>query len=99
MSKGQKGRVIRISHELEMYFNRHRRKGTSFDVFIRRRFGLLRKKDTAYTPATYYVLENDGSPLIFTEEAEAKGMAILRAVSKGKKRKEVERVLTVQELP
>lgn len=95
--KPKKGRVIRLSPEVELFLRKHRKKSESFDATLRRRFGLPTRKGEPQELGIFFVLENSGRPLIFTEEPEARGFAVELAIRK--RTRKAERVLTVQEIP
>ena len=94
----KKGRVVRLSKEVETYLSRKRKGSESFDSILRRVFGLPDRKGNEQPLKTYYVIDNGGkSPIIKRDKAEAKGEAIILAVRKDSKK--TERVLTVREVP
>ncbi len=104
MSAPKAGKVVKLSHEVIAWINpRKLRKGEanveSYDAALRRFFGIPTLKGESQSLRKYYVIENEGEPLIFRTRAEARGVAIVRAVRKGSKKPEhvmlvVERALT-----
>ncbi len=91
-----KSKVIKLSLEVINLLNRRRARmnNTSYDAALRYYFGLPSRKGEEHNLATYYVLPNEGEPLIFKTKAEARGAAVIRAVRKGHKRAEA--VITVR---
>ncbi len=91
-----KNKVIKLSPEVISFLNQRKARMTnpSYDAALRYYFGLPTRKGEPQTLVTYYVLPNEGEPLVFTTKAEARGAAVLRAVRRGLKRAEA--VITVR---
>ena len=97
MATKRKGPVIRVSHDVERFLTRHRRKKESFDAILRRYFGLPDKRGNPQDLRTYFVIPNDDKPIVFTEEPDARGFAIQLAIRQN--RKKTERAIEVREVP
>ena len=95
--KDDKGKVVRISPSVRTFLNNKRLKKESYDACLRRLHGLPSRKGRPQPLPIFYVLENEGQPAVFLDEAEAKGFAIRLAVRR--QRKKTERVIPVQEIP
>jgi hypothetical protein len=92
-------RPVKLSKEVLGWISKRKlRKGEknveSFDAFLRRFFGLPSRKGEPQELKKYYVLPNEGEPLIFLNKAEARGAAVIRAVRRGTRK--AEPVLTVR---
>lgn len=98
-ARPKKGKVVRISKEVEQHLRRKRKKKESFDSVLRRMFGLNDLKGIPQPLHTYWVLANEGQPMIFMlgEKDVARGMAMRLAVRRGVRK--TEPVLRVQEVP
>lgn len=88
-SRGR-GRIIRISPELESYLRKRLKKKESFDSILRRLIGLnpRGKRGRAVRQREKFWLLRLPQPAIFPTEAEARGEAIIRAVRMKKKKTE-----------
>jgi len=95
--KKPRGKVIKLSLELSAYLKSRMSRGEGYDAVIRRLLGLPTRKGEPQGLAEFYVVPNDGKPIIRLTLAEARGDAILQATKK--KLKKAERVLTVREVP
>lgn len=95
--KKQLGKIVRISRDLEIYLNQRRRKKESVDASLRRHFGLPTVKGKAQDLKLYYILDNNGQPMVFRDKSDARGAAIQLAISQG--RKKTEGVVIVREVP
>jgi uncharacterized protein (DUF1684 family) len=89
--------VIRISTHVLSHIKQRRHGKECLDETLRRIFGLPMRSGIEQKLATFYVIENSGQPLAFTDEAKARGIAIERAVKKELTWNKTERVIKVQE--
>lgn len=92
-------KVIRLSRDVFNFIGRKARKGESADSTLRRLFGLADRKGTPQDLRVYYVVPNDGKPIIRDTEADARGEAILLAARRRLGAKKAERVIEVREIP
>lgn len=97
--KKRTSRVVRLSREVYGYVHRKARRGEAADATLRRLFGLPDRKGEPQVLRTYYVVPNEGRPLISDREADARGQAILMAARKRLGAKKAERVIEVKEVP
>ena len=86
MARNNQPKPVKLSGEVIDFLNQRRGKDrASYDSILRRYLELPTKKGQAQSLRTYYVLDNEGSPLIFTRKADAAGEAVMLAVKrKGK---------------
>jgi hypothetical protein len=91
----KRGKIIRLSRELELFINRKRKGKEGYDATLRRLFGLPTIKGKPQPLFVAYVIQNNGKPVISMSKAEARGEAILLATKRGHKKAET--VLTVTE--
>lgn len=91
-----KSKPVRLSGIVLAHINSLRSKH-SYDVFLRKHFGLPDKRGKAQPLREYFIIPNGDSPFVCLEEPDARGLAVQIAVQK--KTKKVERVLKVRELP
>jgi hypothetical protein len=96
-NKKKYGKAVRISQDVKVYLERRQRGKESYDAILRRLFGLETRKGEAQPLHTYYVIPNNGDPIIRASLAEARGEAILLATKRGIKK--AEQIVTVQEIP
>ena len=84
MKRNQRGMVVRVSEDLEQALKKRRRKRESYDALLRRCLGLPDKKGKPQSPYqilhTYWAIHNEGAPMVFMSQADAKGAAIQLAV-------------------
>ena len=90
-------KAVKLTADVIGRLDRKRRKGESYDSMLRRQFGFPSRKGEPQPLQEFFVLPNDGQPLIFLSEAEARGAAITLAVRKGKRKTEA--VVTAREVP
>lgn len=88
--KKQKGKIIRIDHEIESILNNKRQRNESYSSVIRRVFGLpvsrVRNLPITHFLHHFFVVISDGNPVAFTDEALAKGFSIQVGIRMGLKK-------------
>lgn len=99
MARGKSGRAVKLSKEVIAWLEKNQRRINdkrieSYDEILRRLFGLPTRRGERQPTLTYFVLPNEGEPLIFQDKAEARGAAVIRAVRRGLKKAEA--VVTVR---
>jgi hypothetical protein len=101
MAEHNDSKPVKLSGAVIGFLNNRRgNKGgrkESYDSVLRRYFGLPTQRGKPQRLKTYFVLDNDGSPLIFTRKADAAGEAVILAVRR--KGKQPDPVITVRGAP
>lgn len=99
----KKGKAVKLSPQLVSWIERKKRRPgrpneESYDSVLRRFLGLpdRRGKGRRQELKTFFIVPNEGQPMVFLEEAEARGAAIMLAVRK--KREKPEAAIEVREV-
>lgn len=90
--------LIRVSDAVISYLKNRQHGKECIDATMRRQFGITARDGKEQKLNEFYVIDAQ-PPLVFTDEAQARGIAIQRAVQKELKWNKTERVIIAREVP
>lgn len=100
IKRQQQGKIIRISHDIETFLNKRRKKeelNASYDSLLRKHFGLNTIKGLKQPLQTLFIVFDGKMPLVFMKRSEARGMAVQIATMNGKQKADA--IMEVREVP